>query len=752
MILALAMMAMGLGSCAAPTDVTVRVKTDFACTDLHHVTITVGSLGRKLETDRWMTASASCENGAYVGQVVLAPSGSKSDVVAIKVIGAYRGTKNAEACVATYDAANLPQYGAGCIVARRALRYTPHVPLVVPVILHAQCDGVSCREDQTCVANGACVTARIADGSACGGGGGCDESVLGVGPAAGDAGATDDASLAAPDGLLALGVSAGTLSPAFDPATFSYANVPSVISLGAPFTVTAMLASGASATINGAAAGSGVPSTPIPLNLLTPTAIDITVTTRAGGQRHYAVAVPPVQETYLKASNTGAGASYGASVALSGNTLAVGAVGESSKATGVNGDATDTTAPGAGAVYVFTRSGSTWSQQAYLKASNTLSGAHFGFSVALSGDTLAVGSTYESSSGPQTDASAPASGAVYVFTRSAGAWSQQAYVKASTISAGAFFGYSVALSGDTLAVGAIGEFGSAVGVNGNQSPSNYGSGAAYVFTRSGTTWSQQAYVKASNTRVGANFGCSVTLFGETLAVGALSESSNASGVDGNGDDSSASNAGAVYVFTRKGVTWSQQAYIKASNTPTQTSANFGAAVRLWGDSLAVGAPGESTGTKGIDGDQTAGKAQGAGAVYVFTRSGARWSQKAYIKASNTAAGAAFGGSVDLVGDMLVVGSDHEGSSASGVNGSQLDAMSPGVGAVYVFERSGATWLQQAYVKASNPRTNAWFGGAVAVSNDSLVVGSYGESSSAIGANEDQRDASFPYAGAVYVLR
>ncbi len=181
-----------------------------------------------------------------------------------------------------------------------------------------------------------------------------------------------------------------------------------------------------------------------------------------------------------------------------------------SNATGVNGDQTDNSAPNAGAVYVFTRTAGVWTQQAYLKASNTNASDGFGCNVALEGDTLAVGAPFEASNatgvnGDQADNSAPSAGAVYVFTRTAGVWTQQAYLKASNTEAGDEFGISVALAGDTLVVGANGEDSNATGVNGNEANNNRaGSGAVYVFTRTGGVWTQQAYVKASNS--GGLFG------------------------------------------------------------------------------------------------------------------------------------------------------------------------------------------------------------------------------------------------------
>jgi hypothetical protein len=194
-----------------------------------------------------------------------------------------------------------------------------------------------------------------------------------------------------------------------------------------------------------------------------------------------------------------------------------------------------------------------WSQQAYLKASNTGAGDQFGRSVALSGDTLAVGAHQEASAatdvnGDQSSNAAENSGAVYVFTRSGGAWSQQAYLKASNTSGNDRFGETVALSGDTLAVGADREGSAATGVNGDQSSNAAASsGAVYVFTRSGGAWSQQAYLKASNTGESDYFGTSVALSGDTLAVGAYWESSDATGVNGDQSSNAAVRSGAVYV-------------------------------------------------------------------------------------------------------------------------------------------------------------------------------------------------------------
>ncbi|MEO7323291.1 MAG: FG-GAP repeat protein, partial [Dokdonella sp.] len=263
------------------------------------------------------------------------------------------------------------------------------------------------------------------------------------------------------------------------------------------------------------------------------------------------------QQAYLKASNTGNFDIFGTSVAISGDTVVIGAEREDSIATGVNGNQSDNSAAEAGAAYVFVRDGAgNWSQNAYLKSSNTGAGDSFGKSVAISGDTVVIGASLEASNasgvnGDQSDNSASQAGAAYVFVRDgAGNWAQQAYLKASNTDAGDLFGESVAVSGNTVLVGARAEDSNATGVNGNQtSNAADDAGAAYVFVRDGTgAWTQQAYLKASNTDAGDEFGTSVAIAGDTVLVSARFEDSNATGVDGGQSDNSAADAGALYVF------------------------------------------------------------------------------------------------------------------------------------------------------------------------------------------------------------
>ena len=418
-----------------------------------------------------------------------------------------------------------------------------------------------------------------------------------------------------------------------------------------------------------------------------------------------------VEQAYLKASNPQMSAQFGHAVALSadGNTLAVPAMWESSGARGINGNQKDESIPQAGAVYVFTRSGGRWTQQAYIKASNTGEagtaetfgeGDQFGFSVALNADgtTLAVGALTEDGgagiNGNQADNSAQGAGAAYVFTRSGTTWTQQAYIKPSNIEAGDYFGIAVALNadGNTLAVGSFDEDGSSRVVNGPDDNRAFGLGAAYVFTRQGTRWSQQAYIKPSNGESQDSFGVhlSISDAGDTLLVGSLDEDCKAVGVDARGCDADWRDdlsMGAAYIFVRTGTTWSQQAFLKASNTGVNDW--FGARVALSGDGTvaAVGAPFEDAAGTGATARQDDNSATEAGAVYIFVRNGATWRQQAYLKGSNTQAFDQFGSSVglDRTGTLLVASAWGEDSAARTVNGNQNDNSAAEAGAAYVIQ-------------------------------------------------------------------
>ncbi len=342
-------------------------------------------------------------------------------------------------------------------------------------------------------------------------------------------------------------------------------------------------------------------------------------------------------------------------------------------------------------------------EEAYLKASNTDTGTdeQFGLAVALDGDTLVVGAPGEDSAargvnGDQANNDARSSGAVYVFVRNAGVWTQEAYLKASNTGEVDWFGHAVSLDGNTLAVSALFESSDARGVNGNQANNRAErSGAVYVFVRNATGWTQEAYLKASNTNAGDHFGYELALDGDTLAVGAWGESSAATGVNGDQADNNAPESGAVYVFVRNRARWIQQAYLKASNTDAGDL--FGGALALQGDTLVVGACDEDSAALGLNGDQANNDARESGAVHVFARSAGRWTQEAYLKASNTNAEDRFGQTVALDDNTLAVSARGEGSAVRGVGGDPTNNGARLSGAVFVFTRSAAGWTQEAYL-------------------------------------------------------
>ncbi|HKC86788.1 MAG TPA: integrin, partial [Blastocatellia bacterium] len=313
----------------------------------------------------------------------------------------------------------------------------------------------------------------------------------------------------------------------------------------------------------------------------------------------------------------------------------VGAIGEDSGATGINGDQNDNSKPGSGAVYIFVRNGTTWTQQAYVKTSNSNNNDLFGYSVGLSadGNTMAA-SAYDEGSSARTingvqDRNRRGSGAIYVFTRTGGTWSQQAYLKASNAEFMDSLGYSIAISqdGNTVAGGAADEdcltpgiFPGATTVCDNDSNTDLSSGAAYVFVHNGTTWTQQAFIKASNPGRNDWFGSRMALSGDgnTLAVGSQLENGGAKGINGDQKNQTAEDAGAIYFFRREGTTWTQVAYVKSSNDEAYDE--FGSAMSLSKDGrlMAVGARSEASAANGINGSQNDNTAPGAGAVYIFT--------------------------------------------------------------------------------------------------------------------------------------
>ena len=378
------------------------------------------------------------------------------------------------------------------------------------------------------------------------------------------------------------------------------------------------------------------------------------------------------QQQKIQASDIQWGDNFGASVAISedGNTAIVGAVYEDA-VVGTN------TLFSAGAAYIFTWSGTSWSEQQKIQASDIQGNSNFGASVAISddGNTAIVGARGEDTS----------TGAAYIFTRSNSNWTQQQKIQSSDKQANDFFGSSVAISGDgnTAIVGAVYE----------DPGGTTDAGAAYIFRWSGTSWSEQQKIQASDKQVSDEFGHSVAISenGNTAIVGAWFEDAVV-GVN------TALLAGAAYIFTWSGTTWSEQQKIQASDK--QAADRFGISVSISGDgnTAIVGAENEGT----------------TGSAYIFTWSGTTWSEQQKIQASDKQASDYFGYSVSISGD----------GNAAIVGASREDTGGGDAGAAYIFTRSGTSWSEQQKIQASDKQASDYFGNSVAISENgnTTIVG------------------------------
>jgi hypothetical protein len=261
--------------------------------------------------------------------------------------------------------------------------------------------------------------------------------------------------------------------------------------------------------------------------------------------------------------------------------------------------------------------------------------------------------------------------------RSGTTWTQQAKLVASDYAANDLFGWTVSVSGETAIVGAH-QDGHAGGTF---------AGSAYVFVRDGTKWSQQAKLIAPDAQPGDSFGWVVSLSGETALIGARSD-----------DHAGGTDAGSTYVFVRNGTAWFHQAKLMASDAAALDE--FGRSAHVRGNTAIVGAWLDDH-AGGVD----------AGSAYIFVRNGIFWTQQAKVTAADAAAGDAFGHSVAIAGEKVVVGApndDHAGGTDSG--------------SIYAFLRSGTTWTEQNKLVASDASPFAYFGDAVAMEENRAVVG------------------------------
>jgi len=375
--------------------------------------------------------------------------------------------------------------------------------------------------------------------------------------------------------------------------------------------------------------------------------------------------IPTSYEVKLVASNIIADDYLGQSVAISGETILVGAY----------FDVVDDAGTNSGSAFVFERSGGTWAEQAKLTPSDAATYDYFAWSIAISKTTVAVGARRDDDDGEN-------SGSVYIFERSGSNWIQQAKLTSNDPAVDDWFGFSVAVDEAVVVVGVL-----------QDDDNGFNSGSAYIYARSGTSWTLQAKLVPPDGAAEDKFGRTVAVSASTVAVGAY------------WDDKAGSNSGSVYVYVRSsgsvtGAVWSQQAKL----TPNDASSNdeFGWSVSLYGNTLVVGARFDND-----NGDDS-------GSAYVFTREDDMWTEQAKLIASDGAEGDYFGASVSIAGDNILVGAWGKDTSGGG------DAL----GCAYLYTRSGSTWTEKAKITASDGAAEDRFGFAVAVSETTAVVGSY----------------------------
>jgi len=353
---------------------------------------------------------------------------------------------------------------------------------------------------------------------------------------------------------------------------------------------------------------------------------------------------------------------FGWSAAVDGNTMVIGAQYATVSGNGY-----------AGKAFVFTRSGATWTQAAVLTSATPLVSQGFGSAVAISGNTIVVGA--QSDTGRTGVALC---GAVYVFTGSGATWSQVAKLITTDSASYDFLGSSVALDGDTIVAGAYGktQFGN----------SNFVPGYAYVFTKPAAGWqnmTETAKLSASNPTNNAQFGYSVALSGNTIAVGGQ-------------------NTHAAYIFVKPGATWTNMTETTRVVSPAGAGIDdyFSYSVALVGDTLVAGAP-----------QTTVGANANQGAVYVFHRSGTTWTQTAKITAADGGVNDYFGFPVALSpSNAMVIGAPNATRSGQGY-----------AGAAYEYTLTGSSWTQFAAWTSSAIAAGDGFGSAVAISSRNTVA-------------------------------
>jgi len=561
----------------------------------------------------------------------------------------------------------------------------------------------------------------------------------------------------------------GDLDVVFDPNTLSYSVTAGYVSETISFTATKADQT-ATISVNGIDSISGEMGPAIDLTEGSTTPVSIIVTAGDGSTtKTYTINVTRenaasfAQRAYIKASNTGASDYFGMSVAISGDTMVVGAPYEDRT--------TSSTYRDTGAAYIFVRDDAgIWTQEAMLRDGGTYRYDYFGRSVAIWGDVVAIGTPGEDSNvtGPinafafppnWTNTSAGGSGGVHIYKRTAGVWTQEAFIKSINTAANDSFGTSIALSENTLVVGAPGED------SGSSDPADnslLSAGAAYTYTRSYDSfndmwiWSFEAYHKSPFPNADDRFGYSVAIDGDTFVVGAQHESSSSTGINSL-PNTSAADSGAVFVFTRSNGSWNTPTYIKPD--VVGSADNFGSSVDIYGDVLIVGAPGEDSSDPANPANNST---TNAGAAYIFTRNGTVWSQTKYLKPTYNRANSYYGVSVAVGEKIIAVGHSANESGATGIGGDQSSTTSDNSGAVFLYTFNDVNWIEDKFIKQNYNGAHDSLGGyvgfgtdyldAVDIDGDTIVAGAIGEDSIATGIDGDTTNNSASTSGATYTFK
>jgi hypothetical protein len=328
-----------------------------------------------------------------------------------------------------------------------------------------------------------------------------------------------------------------------------------------------------------------------------------------------------------------------------------------------------------GSVYVFTRSAGVWTQQQKLQAVDGVSGERYGTSVALSGDTLLSGTPFQRSGAGEE------AGSAYVYVLSSGTWTFQQKLSAGDGASSDVFGLSVAASGSSVLAG----------VPYDDTAAGIDTGSAYVFTRSGTNWQMQAKLTAGTAAANDFFGTSVSLSGDKAVVGAPQ-------VDPEQELESLRGPGKAFVFQRTGAAWSAgQSLVPVDGANDDF---FGRSVSVSGSTAVVGAPRHDPVARA-----------NAGAAYVFVESGGVWIQEAKLLPTDSAADDQFGYATAIFGETALIGAPLD-------NSPNVDA-----GSAYAFVRSAGVWTQQQKLTATGAAALDDFGRSVSISGDTALIGS-----------------------------